>query len=91
MARAILLFLAKRLGLARVSKFETRPATSQNQLNVDEAGARRLKAASHLLYSFFLSFFLSFFSLTQPAVLGLPSAPTSHGVNSHRKTRLSLK
>jgi hypothetical protein len=28
MARAIILFLAKRLGLARVSKFETRPATA---------------------------------------------------------------
>jgi hypothetical protein len=28
MARAIVLFLAKRLGLARVSKFETRPATN---------------------------------------------------------------
>jgi hypothetical protein len=28
MARAILLFLAKRLGLARVLKFETRPATN---------------------------------------------------------------
>jgi hypothetical protein len=34
MARAILLFLAKRLGLARVSTFETRPATSvQKMLN----------------------------------------------------------
>jgi hypothetical protein len=32
MARAILLFLAKRLGLARVSKFETRPATTGNEV-----------------------------------------------------------
>jgi hypothetical protein len=34
MARAILLFLAKRLGLARVLKFETRPATTTQPLNV---------------------------------------------------------
>jgi hypothetical protein len=36
MARAIILFLAKRLGLARVSKFETPPATRQKRRRRDE-------------------------------------------------------
>jgi hypothetical protein len=44
MARAILLFKAKRLGLARVSKFETRPTRNCLQLSIQKKIKLRFQA-----------------------------------------------